>query len=65
MDEVKIVVTLRSGREVKLSAPKPAVEDPKVVKPELEDEAPKGDTVNKCTPPPFPQALRKKEEGHQ
>ena len=61
-DEVKVVVTLRSGREVKPSAHKPAVEDPKVVEPELEDEAPKGETVNKSTPPPFPQALRNKKK---
>ena len=62
VDEVKAVVTLRSGREVKPSAPKPVVEDPKVVEPELEDEVPKGDTVNKSTPPPFPQALRNKKK---
>ena len=61
-DEVKAVVTLRSGREVKPSAPKPAVEDPKVVEPELEDDSPKGETKNKSTPPPFPQALRNKKK---
>ena len=61
-DEVKAVVTLRSGREVKPSAPKPAVEDTKVVELELEDEAPKGETMNKSTPPPFPQALRNKKK---
>ena len=61
-DEVKAVVTLRSGREVKPSTHKPAVEDPKVVEPELEDEAPKGETVNKSTPPPFPQTLRNKKK---
>ena len=38
------------------------MEDPKVVEPGLEDEAPKGDTMNKCTPPPFPQALRNKKK---
>ena len=38
------------------------MEDPKVVKPELEDEAPKGETVNKSTPPPFPQALINKKK---
>ena len=61
-DEVKAVVTLRSGREVKPSTPKPAVEDPKVVEPELEDEAPKEETMNKSTPSPFPQALRNKKK---
>ena len=61
-DEVKAVVTLRSGREVKPSAPKPVVEDPKVVEPELKEEAPKEETVNKSTPPPFPQALRNKKK---
>ena len=62
IDEVKAVVTLRSGREVNPSAPKPVVEDPNVVKPEPEGEAPKRDTVNKSTPPPFPQALRNKKK---
>ena len=61
-DEVKAVVTLRSGREVKPSDHKLAVEDPKVVELELEDEAPKGETVNKSTPPTFPQALRNKKK---
>ena len=64
IDEVKAVVTLRSGREVKPLAPKPAEEDPNVVESEseLEDVAPKGDTVNKSTPPIFPQALRNKKK---
>ena len=62
IDEVKAVVTLRSGRKVKPSAPKLVKEDPNVVEPEPEDEAPKGDTVNKSTPPPFPQALRNKKK---
>ena len=61
-DEVKAVVTLRSGKEVKPSAHKPAVEDPKVVEPELEDEVPKWETVNKSTPPHFPQTLRNKKK---
>ena len=61
-DEVKAMVTLRSGREVKPSAHKSTVEYPKVVEPELEGEAPKGETVNKSTPPPFPQALRNKKK---
>ena len=63
-DEVKAVVTLRSGREVKPFAPKLAVEDPKVVEPELEDETPKRETMNKSTPPPFPQALRNKKKAN-
>ena len=62
IDEVKAVVTLRSGREIKPSAPKPVVEDPNVVEPEPEDEAQKGDTVNKSIPPSFPQALRNKKK---
>ena len=64
-DEVKAVVPLRSGREVKPSTPKPAVEDPKVVERELEDEAPKGEIVNKSTPLPFPTSTEKQEKGHQ
>ena len=62
IDEVKVVVTLRSGREVKPSTPKPAEEDLNVVEPKPEDEAPKGDTMNKSTPLPFPQALRNKKK---
>ena len=62
IDEVKAVVTLRRGREVKPFTPKPAVEGPNVIEPEPEDEAPKGDTMNKSTPPPFPQALRNKKK---
>ena len=62
IDEVKAVVTLRSGIEVKPFAPKAAVEDPNVVEPEPDIEAPKGNTVNKSTPPPFPQALRNKKK---
>ena len=62
IDKVKAVVTLRSCREAKPSAPKLAEEDPNVVEPEPEDEAPKGDTVNKSTPFPFPQALRNKKK---
>ena len=62
IDEVKAVVTLRSDKEVKPSTSKPAVENPNVAKPESEDEAPKGDTVNKSVPPPFPQALRNKKK---
>ena len=62
IDEVKAMVTLRSGREVKPSSPNPEVEDPNIVEPELQDEAPKGDIVKKNTPPPFPQALRNKKK---
>ena len=64
IDEVKAVVTLRSGREVKPSAPKPAEEDPNVVEPEPEDEAPKWDTLNKSTPPSFSTSTQKQEKGH-
>ena len=62
IDEVKAVVTLRSGREVKPSAPKPAMKDPNAVEHEPENEAPKGDTLNKSTPHPVPQALRNKKK---
>ena len=62
INEVKAVVTLRSGREIKPSTPKPVVKDPNVVEPEPEDEAPKGDTVNKSIPPHFPQELRNKKK---
>ena len=62
MDEVKAIITLRSGKELKQLAPK-AVElgqEAKEVKPE---EVVTRDTAMKnSTPPPFPQALKAKKK---
>ena len=58
IDEVKVVVTLRSGTELRPVVPYPTKKAPIVV--ETEEEQPAGEEVNHSVPPPFPQALRKK-----
>ena len=60
MDEVKAVITLRSGKKVEQPMPQPLNEDK-----EGQDEEPKRivikeDMMKKGMPPPFPQALRGK-----
>ena len=59
IDEVKAVVTLRSGRELRPAVPEPAKKAPTAVEP-LEEEQPAGEEVKHSLPPPFPQALRKR-----
>ena len=59
IDEVKAVVTLRSGTELKPAVPEPAKKTPTVVEP-LEEEQPEEEEVKHSVPPPFPQALRKR-----
>ena len=59
IDEFKVVVTLRSGMELRPTVPKPAKKAPTVVEPP-EEEQPAGEEVKHSVPPPFPQALRKK-----
>ena len=61
IDEAKAVLTLRSGRELRPTVPKPAKKAPLVVEP-LEEEPPAGEEVKHSVPPPFPQALRKKKK---
>ena len=61
IDEVKAVVTLRSGRELRPIAPDSAEKAPIVVEP-LEEEQPAGEEVKHSVPPPFPQALLKKKK---
>ena len=58
IDEVKSVVTLRSGIELRPAIPNPAKKAPTVVE-LLEEEPPAGEEVKHSVPPPFPQALRK------
>ena len=62
MDEVKAIITLRSGRQVDQPVPKP-VEETKEEK-ELEQEhiVIKEDSMKKSMPPPFPQALKGKKK---
>ena len=61
IDEVKAVVTLRSGTELKPAVLEPAKKSPIVVEP-LKEEQPAREEVKHSVPPPFPQALRKKEK---
>ena len=59
IDEVKAVVTLRSGRELKPAVPEPAKKAPTLVEP-LEEKQLAREEVKHNVPPPFPQALRKR-----
>ena len=59
IDEVKVVVTLRSGTELRLEVLEPAKKAPTVVEP-LKEEQPAGEEVKHSVPPPFPQALQEK-----
>ena len=61
IDEVKALVTLRSGRELRPAVPDPAKKAPTVVEP-LEEEPPTGEEVKHNVLPPFPQALRKRKK---
>ena len=61
IDEVKAVVTLRSGTELRPAIPNPAKKAPTVVEP-LEEEQPAEEEVKHSLPPPFPQALRKRKK---
>ena len=60
MDEVKVVITLRSGKKVEQLMPKPLDEDKEEEDEELERIVIKEDMMKKSMPPPFPQALRGK-----
>ena len=61
IDEVKVVVTLRSGRELRPTVPFPAKKAPTVVEP-LEEEQPVGEEVKHSVRLPFPQALQKRKK---
>ena len=60
MDEVKTVITLRSGKKVEQLMPKPLDEDIEGQDEEPEKIVIKEDMMKKSMPPPFPQALRGK-----
>ena len=62
IDEVKEVITLRSGKEVEQLVPKPVEEGTKEKEVELEKIVIKEDAVKKSTPPPFPHALKRKKK---
>ena len=59
IDEVKAVVTLRSGKELRPTVPTPTKAAPTVVDPLEEEQSAKREEVRPSVPLPFPQALRK------
>ena len=65
MDEVKAVITLRSGKEIEQPAPKIAEETKEEKEAEPERIIIREDLVKKNMPPPFPQALRGKKKNHK
>ena len=65
MDEVKDIITFRSGKEVDQPMPKPVEETRKGVENEPEHIFLKADSMKHCMPPPFPQALRRKKKVSQ
>ena len=60
IDEVKAVVTLRSGKELRPAVPALAKSAPTVADPPEDEQSAKREEVKTNVPPPFPQALRKK-----
>ena len=62
IDEVKEIITLRSGKEVEQPVPKPVEEGQEAKEAKPEELVIKGDAVKKNTPPPFPQALKIKKK---
>ena len=62
MDEVKAIITLRSGKELKQPGPKQAEEDLEVKEAEPDEVVSKEPAGRNSTPPPFPQALKTKKK---
>ena len=62
MDEVKAIITLRSGKGIEQLVPKPAGETREEKEVEPEHIFIKEDSMKKSMPPPFPQALRGKKK---
>ena len=60
IDEVKAVVTLRSGKELGPVVPALAKSAPTVADPPQEEQSANREEVKNSVPPPFPQDLRKK-----
>ena len=59
-DEVKAVVTLRSGKELKPVVPELVKSAPSVADPLQKEQSVDKEEVKIRIPPPFPQVLRKK-----
>ena len=62
MDEVKVVITLRSGKQVDQPVPIPIEETKEENEVEPEHIIIKEDSMKKSMPPPFPQALKGKKK---
>ena len=62
MDEVKAIITLRSGKEIAQPVPMTAEETEKEKEAEPERIIISEESVKKNMPPPFPQALRRKKK---
>ena len=62
MDEVKAIITLRSGKELKQPIPKAEEEGQEAKEAEPEEVVTQKTLVKNSTPPPFPQALRAKKK---
>ena len=60
MNEVKAIITLRSGKEIEQPVPKPTGETRGEEEVEAEHIFIKEDSVKESMPPPFPQELRGK-----
>ena len=54
IDEVKVVMTLRSGKELTPAVPTPTKKAPIVVEPPEEEQPTPGEEVKHSVPPPFP-----------
>ena len=65
MDEVKSIITLRSGREIEQPVSKAAEETCKEKEAEPERVIMSEDSMKHCMPPLFPQALRSKKKASQ
>ena len=62
MDEVKAIITLRSGKNVEQPVPKPVEETNEEKEVEPERIIKKEDSMKMSIPPPFPQALKGKKK---
>ena len=62
MDEVKAVITLRSGKELKQPVPKAVEQGQEAKEAEPEEVVTREIAVKHSTPPPFPQALKAKKK---
>ena len=61
-DEVKVIITLRSGKELKQPVPKPREEGQEAKEVEPDEVVTKENIEKNNTPPPFPQALKVKKK---